>query len=183
MLKTKLTSLLKENLKFPESKNLQQRGIADKLEEACNDIINNNFEDVMPAKSRRSIEDINIGNAYVDHKSSDAALDFKMPNLISIARLKKLDRELIYNFIIYNSNTKEIIDTFALNVYELNWDHLQIENLGKGQLQISNMTKFLTSPTSTLTKEEWQARLKLEAIKFYKNLIKKTEKNITEWEK
>jgi hypothetical protein len=183
MLKTKLTSLLKENLNFPESKNLQQRGIADKLEEACNVIINNNFEDVKPAKSRRSIEDINIGNAYVDHKSSDAALDFKMPNLISIARLKKLDRELIYNFIIYNSNTKEIIDTFALNVYELNWDHLQIENLGKGQLQISNMTKFLTSPTSTLTKEEWQARLKLEAIKFYKNLIKKTEKNITEWEK
>ena len=183
MLKTKLTSLLKENLKFPESKNLQQRGIADKLEEACNAIINENFEDVKPAKSRRSIEDINIGNTYVDHKSSDAALDFKMPNLISIARLKKLDRDLIYNFIIYNSNTKEIIDTFALNVYELNWDHLQIENLGKGQLQISNMAKFLTSPKTNLTKEEWQARLKIEAIKFYKNLIKKTEKNITEWEK
>jgi hypothetical protein len=183
MLKTQLTSLLKQNLTFPESKNLQQRGIADKIEEACNAIINENFEDVKPAKSRRSIEDINIGNAYVDHKSSDAALDFKMPNLISIARLKKLDRELIYNFIIYNSNTKEIIDTFALNVYELNWDHLQIENLGKGQLQISNMAKFLTSPKTTLTKEEWQTRLKIEAIKFYKNLIKKTEKNITEWEK
>ena len=71
----------------------------------------------------------------------------------------------IYNFIIYDSSKKEIIDTFALNVYELNWDHLKIQNLGKGQLQISNMVEFLKSPKTNLTREEWKDKLKEEAIK------------------
>ena len=38
-IESKLTKILKENLAFPESKNLQQRGIADKIESACNEII------------------------------------------------------------------------------------------------------------------------------------------------
>jgi hypothetical protein len=33
MIKTQLTALLEQHLKFPESKNLQQRGIADKIED------------------------------------------------------------------------------------------------------------------------------------------------------
>ena len=108
MIKEQLEKCLKENLAFPESKNLQQRGIADKIEDACNVIIKENFKDVKDATSRRSIEDVNIGNTYVDHKTSDVALDFKMPNLISIDRLQKLDRELIYNFVIYDSAKKKL---------------------------------------------------------------------------
>lgn len=183
MIKTKLTEVLSKNLEFPDSKNLQQRGIADKIEDACNQIIKENFEDVTPAKSNRSIEDINIGNVYVDHKSSDAARDFKMPNLISIARLKKLDRELYYNFIVYDSKEKKIIKTFVLDVYELNWDHLKIQNLGKGQLQIVNMVKFLESPKSTLTKDEWINKLKQEAIAFYKKVQVDAKKRESEWAK
>ena len=183
MLKQQLTESLKKNLTFPESKNLQQRGIADKIEEACNEIIKSTFDDVKPAKSRRSIEDINIGKCYVDHKSSDAALDFKMPNMISIDRLKKLDRQLIYNFIIYDSNQKKIVDTFALDVYELNWDHLKIQNLGKGQLQITSMVEFLKSPKTTLTKEQWLNKLKEEAILFYKKVQRDAEKRQAEWQK
>jgi len=183
MIKQQLTECLKTNLSFPESKNLQQRGIADKIEDACNDIIKNNFADVVPPRSRRSIEDISIGNVYVDHKTSDAALDFKMPNLISIDRLMKLDRQLVYNFIIYNSDTKQIINTFALDVYELNWDHLKIQNLGAGQLQISNMTEFLKSPKTTLTKEQWIDKLKEEAVQFYDRLILKTESRKKKWQK
>lgn len=182
MIKSKITESLKQNLKFPESKNLQQRGIADKIEDACNEIIKSSFNDVAPAKSRRSIEDVSIGNTYVDHKTSDAALDFKMPNMISIDRLKKLDRELIYNFIIYDSEKKVILDTFALDVYELNWDHLKIQNLGKGQLQITSMVEFLKSPKSTLTKEEWLNRLKEEAISFYKKVQRDAEKRQKEWQ-
>lgn len=181
MLQSKITECLKTNLKFPESKNLEQRGIADKLEKACNEIIKFTFDDVKDASSRRSIEDINIGKCYVDHKSSDAALDFKMPNMISIDRLKKLDRPLIYNFIVYDSNKQEILDTFALNVYELNWDHLAIQNLGKGQLQIKDMKKFLESPTTTMTKEQWMSRLKTEAIAFYKKVQLDAEKRQKEW--
>ena len=73
MIKQTLEKCLREHLTFPESKNLQQRGIADKIEDACNVIIGTNFKDVKPASSRRSIEDVNIGNIYVDHKTSDAA--------------------------------------------------------------------------------------------------------------
>jgi len=178
---TQLNECIKRDLRFPDSTDIQQRGIADKLEGACNEIIRANFANVTPPRSRRSIEDINVEGAYIDHKSSDAALDFKMPNMISIDRLRKLDRELIYNFIIYDSNQKTIIDTFALNVYELNWDHLKIQNLGKGQLQITNMAEFLKNPRTTMTREEWRARLQQEAVKFYEKLLKKTAKNIELW--
>lgn len=183
MLKDQLTKTLKEKLEYPETKSLQQRGIADRIEDACNEIIKENFADVVPAKSNRSIEDINIGNVYVDHKSSDAARDFKMPNLISIARLKKLDRELIYNFIVYDSKKQKIIKTFALTVYELNWDHLKIQNLGKGQLQIKNMVDFLKSPKTNLTKEQWLAKLKDEAVEFYAKVQKDAKKRQQEWQK
>ena len=42
-----LDQILKERLVYPESKNLQQRGIADKIEERCNLIIKQNFPDVV----------------------------------------------------------------------------------------------------------------------------------------
>jgi DNA polymerase III alpha subunit (gram-positive type) len=179
----KLDKLLKEQLKFPESKNLQQRGIADKIEDECNRLIKENFNKVVDPRSRRSIEDISIGNTYVDHKTSDEALKFKMPNLISIDRLRKLDRELVYNFVIYNSEAKKIVKTFTLDVYELNWDHLAIQNLGKGQLQITNMVEFLKSPKSTQTKDQWIATLQSKAIQFYEKVQKDALKRQKEWEK
>jgi DNA polymerase III alpha subunit (gram-positive type) len=182
MLKVQITECLQKNLHFPESKNLQQRGIADKIEDSCNEIIKSNFSNVVPPRSRRSIEDISVENAYVDHKTSDEALDFKMPNLISIDRLKKLDRELIYNFVIYNSTTQKIIKVFALDVYELNWDHLAIQNLGKGQLQIKSMVEFLKSPKTTMNKEQWLERLKMEAIAFYEKVQKDAKKRQEEWQ-
>ena len=85
----KLTEILSKHLKFPDSANIQQRGIADKLEDACNTLIKEHFNDVTIASSRRSIEDISIDNTYLDHKSSDQALKFKMPNMISIDRFTK----------------------------------------------------------------------------------------------
>jgi hypothetical protein len=180
-MKDQLDQLMKEKLNFPESANIQQRGIADKIEDACNELIKSTFDNVNPPRSRRSIEDISIGNTYVDHKTSDEALKFKMPNLISIDRLMKLDRPLVYNFVIYNSNTKQIIKTFALDVYELNWEHLKIQNLGVGQLQISSMVEFLKSPKSTMTKEQWLSKLKQEAGNFYDRLISKTNSRKKKW--
>lgn len=182
MIKQQLNECIKQNLKFPDAANVQQRGIADKLEDACNVIIGNTFGNmVKPARSRRSIEDINIGTTYVDHKSSDAALDFKMPNMISIDRLMRLDRPLIYNFIVYDSAQQIIINTFALDVYELNWQHLKIQNLGAGQLQIGNMAEFLKSPVGDLSVTEWKSRLRDEAMKFYERLEKKTQVRKNKW--
>jgi hypothetical protein len=182
MFTEQLSKIIKENLEFPEIKNLGQRGVADKIEDACNEIITKHFQEVRPAKSNRSIEDINVGNVYVDHKSSDASRDFKMPNMISISRLMKLDRDLVYNFIVYDSKKQKILNTFALGVYELNWDHLTIQNLGKGQLQIINMVEFLKSPKSNLSKGEWIVELKTRAIKFYKKVQQDAKKRQSEWE-
>lgn len=180
-MKDKIQQCLKDKLIFPESSQLQQRGIADKLELQCNNILTDAFDDVVAATSRRSIEDITINNCYIDHKTTDVALKFKMPNLISIDRLKTLDKPLIYNFVKYDSVEKKIIDIIVLDVYELNWDHLGIQNLGVGQLQIKNMVSFLDSPKTSLTKTEWIDRLKKEAIIFYTKLIAKTEKRKSKW--
>jgi len=181
-IKIKLTELLAQNLKFPESTNLQQRGIADKIEDACNEIIKANFENVKPPRSRKSTEDISIGDTYIDHKTSDESLDFKMPNLISVDTLRKLDHELIYNFVVYNSAKREIVKTFALSLYELNWDHLAIQNLGTGQLQIKNMKAFLESPVSSMTKEQWRAKLQEQVVAFYEKLMTKTKKRQDQWQ-
>jgi len=181
VLQKQIHKCLYGQLKFPESNQLQQRGIADKLEQQCNDILSSSFTDVVLATSRRSIEDITVNNCYIDHKTSDAALKFKMPNLISIDRLKKLDRPLIYNFVKYDSVQKTIIDILVLDVYDLNWDHLSIQNLGAGQLQIKSMVAFFESPKTSLTKDQWLDRLGKEAVSFYTKLIAKTEKRKNKW--
>jgi hypothetical protein len=181
-IKLKIQEHISRELKFPDSTNLQQRGIADKIEDSCNEIIKRNFDSVIPAASRRSIEDINIGNTYVDHKTSDQALAFKMPNMISIDRLKKLDRPLLYNFVIYDSVKKEIINNFTLDVYELNWDYLKIQNLGKGQLQITSMNNFIADPIYKFDKNQWLDQLKLRAIEFYKKVEKDAKKRQKEWQ-
>jgi hypothetical protein len=147
-IKNEITKILEKNLRYPEDKNLQQRGIADKIEEACNTIITKNFENVCKAKSRRSIEDINIGNVYIDHKTSDASLKFKMPNLISIDRLIKLDRELFYNFIIYSSEEKKILKVQVdKSLIELSAERAKLETLLH---EIRELNKFISKNTGII---------------------------------
>ena len=172
---------LLENLKFPDDTQLQQRGIADKIEQSCNDILKEYFDSVRPAKSRRSIEDITVNGCFIDHKTTDVARDFKMPNLISIDRLIKLDTPLLYNFVKYDSDKKIIVDIDVMNVYQLNWEHLSIQNLGVGQLQIKNMVSFLSSPKTNLTRTEWIKKLQQESVKFYDKLIVKTTQRKQKW--
>jgi len=104
-----------------------------------------------------------------------------MPNLISIDRLKRLDKPLLYNFVKYDSHQKKILGIMVLDVYELNWEHLKIENLGAGQLQIKNMEDFYQSPKSNISKEEWLNELHQNAISFYNKLLGKTQRRIQAW--
>lgn len=181
MIKLKLQQCLWINLAFPESSKLQQRGIADKIESDCVDIIKANFTNVKAARSRRSIEDVMVEGCYVDIKTSDEVLMFKMPNLISIDRLHKLDKPLFYVFVTYNSINKVILDIKVMNVYELNWSQLHIQNLGVGQLQIKNMSRFMKTGPSTLNEQTWKNTLKQQAVLFYDKLIKKTEIRKNKW--
>ena len=155
-------------------KGLDQRGYASELEKSFIDISKNTFKDVKEALSVKSTDDITINGILVDFKSSDADKKFKMPNLISIAVLKKkyYSEEILYPFVIYSSKQHKVLDTHLFYVWELPWKHLSIANLGQGQLQIKSMKKFLSDKdnTSKLTKDEWYQEFINQGKLFYDNL-------------
>ena len=166
-------------------KGLDQRGYASELEKSFIDISKNTFKDVKEASSVKSTDDITINGILVDFKSTDIDKKFKMPNLISIAVLKEKyhSEEILYSFVTYSSKQHKVLDSHLFYIWELPWEHLKIQNLGKGQLQIKNMKNFIDDigNLSILSKDEWYQEFIKQGEIFYKNLIKKTEKRIEEW--
>lgn len=175
-----------------ETKSLAQRGIADKIEKICTDKIfelNGNDVVVKNAKSKRSIEDVQIehnNNTYkIDIKSHGIDNEFSMPNLISIDRLRKfydsVNNYLVYVFVDYTTkdDVTKITKIEVKLVEELHWSMLAIQNLGKGQLQIKDMNNELifTEPNRT----KWMDTLKTRAVKYYEKLIEKVESYQKDW--
>ena len=168
-----------------DSNGLQQRGIADKIEElVCNKIktINRNGLLVEDASSKRSLEDIQItdenDNLYkLDIKTHDINADFSMPNMVSVARLLNFyqteTNNLAYIFVDYKeeNNITEITDITIKLVEELSWDMLAIQNLGKGQLQIKDMNSELIFIEPN--REVWVQQLKVNMIEHYNKTIRK----------
>lgn len=182
------------NFEF-ESSNLNQRGIADYIESIlCDKIIelNNNDIKVNEALSVRSIEDIEVVyDDYIykiDIKTHDIDRDFSMPNLISIDRARKfLSNErnnIIYIFIDYKvkNNLVKIKDIKVQPIESLDWSYLSIQNLGKGQLQIKNMSSKLFF-NDLITKEQWLNILIKEGEKYYEKLILKVSDYKNNWKK
>ena len=138
---------------------LDQRGFASALEKQFTDISKDSFDDCKEASSVKSTDDITINGILVDFKSSDVDKKFKMPNLISIAVLKEkyYSEEILYSFVTYSSKQHKVLDSHLFYVWELPWEHLKIQNLGKGQLQIKNMKNFIDDigNLSTLSKDQW----------------------------
>ena len=166
-------------------KGLDQRGYASELEKNFIDIAKDTFDDFHEALSVRSADDITLNGILVDFKSTDVDKKFKMPNLISIAVLKAkyYSEEILYSFVTYSSKQHKVLDSHLFYIWELPWEHLKIQNLGKGQLQIKNMKNFIDDigNLSTLSKDEWYQEFIKQGEIFYKDLIKKTEKRIEEW--
>ena len=173
-----------------DSDGIQQRGIADKIEESvCNKIkmINVSGLLVEDASSKRSLEDIQVtdenGNLYkLDIKTHDINADFSMPNMVSVARLlnfyKEESNNLAYIFVDYKeiNNVTEITNITIRLVEELSWDMLAILNLGKGQLQIKDMNSELIFIEPN--REEWINQLKVNMVKHYNKTIIKFQKYI-----
>tara|TARA_B100000427_G_C15256567_1_gene484610 strand:+ start:71 stop:640 length:570 start_codon:yes stop_codon:yes gene_type:complete len=164
---------------------LDQRGFASALEKQFTDISKVSFDDCKEASSVKSTDDITINGELVDVKTTDIDKKFKMPNLISIAVLKEkyYSEEILYSFVTYSSKQHKVLDSHLFYIWELPWEHLKIQNLGKGQLQIKNMKNFIDDidNISTLSKDEWYQEFIKQGEIFYKDLIKKTEKRIEEW--
>jgi len=174
-----------------DSNGLQQRGIADKIEElVCNKIktINTNGLLVEDASSKRSLEDIQVtdenGNLYkLDIKTHDINADFSMPNMVSVARLLNFyqteTNNLAYIFVDYKeeNNITEITNIIIKLVEELSWDMLAIQNLGKGQLQIKDMNSELIFIEPN--REVWVQQLKVNMVEHYNKTIRKIQGYIT----
>jgi len=182
-------------LDYTVNKNLMQRGIADIIEQDVSEIILNLksriIKESYEAKSKRSIEDVGlITNDYddvkIDIKTHDIESELSMPNLISIARLKKFyenDRNLlVYVFVKYinHGNNVQVTQVRVRPIEQLNWECLTIGNLGKGQLQITDMNKV--SFQNFMTRKDWMERLSYDAVIYYQKLIDKIQNNwIKEW--
>ena len=175
-----------------DSKNLQQRGIADKIEDiVCSQVMKLKSSGLVveAATSKRSIEDIQIKQGLelykIDIKSHDVNSDFSMPNLVSIDRLRKFYEKdtnfLVYIFVDYKTvGTTTTIEKIEVRlVEELDWSILAIQNLGKGQLQIKNMNSELIFTTPN--RDEWVSVLKTNAIDYYNKLVSKIERYKKEW--
>jgi len=188
MIKKKLLSILKKDLKYPYDMELgiDQRGFASLLEKKSVDLIKKNFEEAKIPESVRSIEDIMINDNLIDIKTTDVDKEFKMPNLISIDRLKKIykDKNIIYVFISYSPSKKKIVDVAIFYIWEISWNNLAIQNLGKGQIQIKNMKNFVNSNNiNEYNKDSWYKELHNNGILFYESLFLKTKKYLSDWKK
>ena len=177
------------------TENLMQRGIADIIEQDVSRIIlnlkSNIIKESYEAKSKRSIEDVGlITNDYddvkIDIKTHDAESELSMPNLISVARIKKFYENprnlLLYVFVTYvnRGNNIEVMRVKVKPIEQLNWECLTIGNLGKGQLQVKNMDEI--SFQTFMTRNDWMERLSYDVVIYYQSLIKKIQtKWIKEW--
>tara|TARA_R110002012_G_scaffold26763_5_gene86623 strand:+ start:2799 stop:3401 length:603 start_codon:yes stop_codon:yes gene_type:complete len=182
-------------LDYTVNENLMQRGIADIIEQDVSKIILNLksriIKESYEAKSKRSIEDVGlITNDYddvkIDIKTHDTESELSMPNLISIARLKKFyenDKNLlVYVFVKYinHGNNVQVTQVRVKPIEQINWECLTIGNLGKGQLQITDMNKI--SFQNFMTRKDWMERLSYDAVIYYQKLIDKIQNNwIKEW--
>jgi hypothetical protein len=186
-LKTSIEELVIPNLTLSHvKKGVGQRAYADEIESQFISEVKKEFNDVTEASSVKSTEDVGIGNTLIDVKSSDEDRKFKMPNLISIAKLRKkyYDKPIFYAFVIYSSKQHKIIDIKLFYVWELPWKHLAMQNLGKGQLQIRNMKDFLDDVENfpKNTKDEWYQEFLKQGKIYYTKMVTKMENYRDNWE-
>lgn len=172
----------------------QQRTVGDLIENKISEILYNSNNELISEKlaprSKKSIEDVTlVSNGvtyYIDPKTHDINSDFSMPNLTSIAKIKKLfsseNKDLIYVFVSYSlDNNIIIIDSVKVFfIWELDISILGVGALGKGQLQIKNANKELIFTNKG--KLEWYSDFRGLVQEFLKKQINKINKQILEWQ-
>lgn len=171
-----------------------QRTIGDLLEFKVIEILkslkdDNLINDYVEARSKKSVEDItlieNDIHHYVDIKTHNLDLDFSMPNLTSIEKLREIllddKKTLIYVFISYKiQENLVIINNIEVKyIWNLDFSILRIGSLGRGQLQIKNMNNELIFNDDT--KLTWFEKLKKVVNLYHDSRIKKIEKEKKLW--
>lgn len=172
---TFLPTLL-ESVEIERPSSGNQRAYADLIEENACALAKTHFaSQYKAARSVKSTEDFalveNGRTIYIDVKTRQLGKDLNMPNMISVNKLNKLlddpDTDLYYWLVDYEVTGRgqaQIKHTEIRAVWDLPWAALSIQNLGLGQLQISNWSAM---EQKGLPRDLWHARLKNEMHGFY----------------
>jgi len=147
----------------------------------------------------RSFQDIEIvdnDKLYkIDINMHDIKKVISLPSLMSIKRAKDFltdsNNYITYIFVDYyittvgdDDDSREIIKIKKIsvqNIESLDWSYLSIQNLGKGQLQMKNISTELTF-NNDITRKEWLAILKKKGSIYYENLLLKITEYKSKWE-
>ena len=168
------------------SEGLEHRGVADFIENKLTGYIISDYGG-LKARSQRSIEDVGLEDySYlVDIKTKDGDKEFHMPNLVSVDRVRKFyfnDNNFIeYVFVDYNKRDTEVTikNIEYYKIEEIDWDCLQIANLGKGQIQIRDAKKPIKKYDGS--REEWLKELRIRVLLFLDKQIKKRKSEKIIW--
>ena len=169
---------------------LEQRGIAEVIEATCVEIAKELYGDTFIRKSsRKSVEDfiVKLGDIryIVDVKAHDLNGSFSMPNLTAVEIIRKIYNnpitKLYYLVLDYVAEGAyaTITDVKICAPHDIQWNSLQVANLGKGQLQVKHMDDLLLDYTQD--RERWLSTFVKEVVRFKHNLIDKITKSLEEW--
>ncbi len=177
-----------------ECEGLDQRGVASLIENQTQRLyrLQETFEYSEP-ESVRSIDDFQLKfdnhTYFIDVKTHDKDRDFSMPNLISTERLYKLyqDPNVTFGIAIidykeaslFANGYKQITNTKYIPIENISWESLSIQNLGHGQIQITNLNKGIK--TFNGTRNQWMNQFTVEMIKYHDKLEAKLKERKTKW--
>jgi hypothetical protein len=169
--------------RFNALQSTNQRAYADYLEQHACGLVKDAYPDLYKAStSVRSPEDFMLGDILVDVKTRCIGREFSMPNLISVDRASKIladpSRDIWYWFIdyeVHDDGTFTVVSSELTPIWHLNWQALSIQNLGLGQIQISNWS-MLIDPAPA--RSFWMLNLTKRTREFYVRLQQKLEKRI-----
>lgn len=138
----------------------------------------------------RTFEDIEIrdnGKLYkIDINTHNVDKVISLPSLMSIKRAKDFlsdyNNFITYIFVDYKlvDNKLKIVKISVQNIESLDWSYLSIQNLGKGQLQMKNITELTFN--NDITRREWLHILKQKGSEYYNNLLLKITEYKTIWD-
>jgi len=150
------------------------------------------IEDDSIKKEHKDFGDIEINyddKFYkINIKTQNVDKTYSFPNLISIKKAKDIlmdhTNNILYIFVEYEykDDNLKITKISVQNIESLDWTYLYIQNLGKGQLQVKNMSKDEFKFKNDVTRTQWLNILKEKGIEYYDSLMLKVVEYKSEWE-
>ena len=134
--------------------------------------------------------EISYNNVFykINIKTQNVDKTYSFPNLISIKKAKDIlsdyNNYIIYIFVEYEykDDKIKIIRIRVQNIESLDWSYLYIQNLGRGQLQIKNMSQEEFRFNGDITRSQWLNTLIEKGIEYYNSLMLKVVEYKSEWE-